>query len=197
MIVRPVLTLKEVASYLHVHRNTVYRMAQRGSIPAFKMGSDWRFNRESIDAWRLAQERLVPSQASDCINAITQLGTELLEIVAWYFAEAFCSPVSFSDLRLFSPDDENAVRSELHRLVMAGLLEMVGDGEQARYSLTPVGLSRVKSARQTTEGNQAGHASFMRTAELVSGLKPGTSDLRMREKTSREIPIGDGDIWTR
>jgi excisionase family DNA binding protein len=29
-----------------------YRLLRRKAIPAFKMGSDYRFNRESIDSWR-------------------------------------------------------------------------------------------------------------------------------------------------
>src|SRR5580692_3291573 len=39
-----VLTLDEVAVYLKVHLSTVYRLLKNRSIPAFKMGSDWRFN---------------------------------------------------------------------------------------------------------------------------------------------------------
>jgi hypothetical protein len=31
----------------------------RGIIPAFTVGSDWRFNIESIDRWRLGQDRPV------------------------------------------------------------------------------------------------------------------------------------------
>jgi len=48
-----VMTMKEVAAYLRVHRGTVQRMLNRHQIPAFRVGSDWRFNRESIDRWRL------------------------------------------------------------------------------------------------------------------------------------------------
>jgi excisionase family DNA binding protein len=46
-----VMTLEEVAAYLHVHQSTLYRLLKAQSIPAFKLGSDWRFNRESIDQW--------------------------------------------------------------------------------------------------------------------------------------------------
>lgn len=50
------MTVKEVAAYLKVHPTTVYHMLKRGELPAFKVGSDWRFNIEAIDAWRLAQK---------------------------------------------------------------------------------------------------------------------------------------------
>jgi excisionase family DNA binding protein len=48
---RTVMTLEEVAAYLRVHQSTVYRLLKAQSIPAFKLGSDWRFNQESIDNW--------------------------------------------------------------------------------------------------------------------------------------------------
>jgi excisionase family DNA binding protein len=44
-----VLTLEEVANYLKVHPSTVYRLVKKSQIPAFKIGSDWRFNQASVD----------------------------------------------------------------------------------------------------------------------------------------------------
>ncbi len=52
-----IMTLEEVAGYLRVHPSTVYRMVKNHAIPAFKIGSDWRFNRESIDVWRVRAEK--------------------------------------------------------------------------------------------------------------------------------------------
>jgi excisionase family DNA binding protein len=51
-----VLTVKELSDYLKVHPSTIYRQLKRGNLPAFKVGSDWRFNIESIDRWRLDQD---------------------------------------------------------------------------------------------------------------------------------------------
>jgi len=50
------MTLEEVASFLRVHQSTVYRLLKSHSIPAFKMGSDWRFNQESIEQWIVKRE---------------------------------------------------------------------------------------------------------------------------------------------
>lgn len=52
-----VLTVKDVAAYLGLHPGTIYRLARNRKIPAFRIGIDWRFNRESIDRWRLLAER--------------------------------------------------------------------------------------------------------------------------------------------
>ena len=46
-----ILTLPEVALLLKVAEKTVYTMAQRGELPAFKVGGQWRFRRADLDAW--------------------------------------------------------------------------------------------------------------------------------------------------
>lgn len=50
-----VLTVNELAEYLRVHRSTIYRLLKKGQLPGFRIGSDWRFNVEVIDEWRLRQ----------------------------------------------------------------------------------------------------------------------------------------------
>jgi excisionase family DNA binding protein len=46
-----ILTLDEVAEYLKAGKRTVYRLAQKGEIPAFKLGGTWRFRRSELDCW--------------------------------------------------------------------------------------------------------------------------------------------------
>lgn len=50
-----ILTVLEVATLLKVADKTVYTMAQKGEIPAFKVRGQWRFRRTDIDAWIQAQ----------------------------------------------------------------------------------------------------------------------------------------------
>jgi excisionase family DNA binding protein len=50
-----VLNVSGLANYLRIHRSTIYRLLKRGDLPGFKIGSDWRFNIETIDQWRLQQ----------------------------------------------------------------------------------------------------------------------------------------------
>jgi excisionase family DNA binding protein len=53
-----VITINELCDYLRVHRSTLYRLLKKGQIPGFKIGSDWRFNVEAIDRWRMQQATL-------------------------------------------------------------------------------------------------------------------------------------------
>jgi excisionase family DNA binding protein len=48
-----VMTVRDVSDYLRVHPSTIYKLLKRNQIPAFHMGSDWRFNIEAVDRWRL------------------------------------------------------------------------------------------------------------------------------------------------
>lgn len=50
-----ILTIKEVAAYLKVHERTVYRLANKGEIPAFKVAKTWRFRLCDIEQWIRAQ----------------------------------------------------------------------------------------------------------------------------------------------
>jgi excisionase family DNA binding protein len=57
-----VVTVDEVAQFLHVHPSTVYRLLKQKRIPAFKVGSDWRFNMDSIERWVMKLETGQPSE---------------------------------------------------------------------------------------------------------------------------------------
>jgi excisionase family DNA binding protein len=46
-----VLTLMEVAALLRVPKSTVYKLAQNGKVPAFKVGKHWRFLLRDIEVW--------------------------------------------------------------------------------------------------------------------------------------------------
>lgn len=46
-----IMTLQEVANYLRVTTKTMYRLLETHSIPARKVGRQWRFDKDSIDIW--------------------------------------------------------------------------------------------------------------------------------------------------
>jgi excisionase family DNA binding protein len=45
------MTTKDLANYLKLHRITIYKYAGEGKIPAIRIGSVWRFDKEGIDKW--------------------------------------------------------------------------------------------------------------------------------------------------
>ena len=46
-----IMTLEEVAQYLRLTPQTIYKWAQEQRIPAAKLGKEWRFRRSVIDRW--------------------------------------------------------------------------------------------------------------------------------------------------
>jgi excisionase family DNA binding protein len=46
-----ILTLEEVAHYLRLKPQTIYKWAQERRIPAVKLGKEWRFRKSLLDRW--------------------------------------------------------------------------------------------------------------------------------------------------
>lgn len=46
-----VMTIKEVADYLKMNERTIYKLVQKGKIPAAKIASQWRLKKELINEW--------------------------------------------------------------------------------------------------------------------------------------------------
>ncbi|MHA2621517.1 MAG: excisionase family DNA-binding protein [bacterium JZ-2024 1] len=45
------LALEKIAQYLLMSESIIYKKAQSGKIPAYKVGRQWRFRKEEIEAW--------------------------------------------------------------------------------------------------------------------------------------------------
>jgi excisionase family DNA binding protein len=68
-----IMTAQELSAYLKITTTTIYKLAQQGEIPSFKVGSEWRFKRELIDRWlekgpgaALKKVLVVDDEASIC-----------------------------------------------------------------------------------------------------------------------------------
>ncbi|MDR1444877.1 MAG: PTS sugar transporter subunit IIA, partial [Treponema sp.] len=68
MLSDDILTLEEVANYLRVSERTVYEWAQKGEIPAGKIGMVWRFKKPEIERW--VNERLMDKRLSPPVSAV-------------------------------------------------------------------------------------------------------------------------------
>ena len=47
----PIMTVREVAEFLRVHPSMLYKLIRKRELPAFKVGGDYRFSRDSIEKW--------------------------------------------------------------------------------------------------------------------------------------------------
>ena len=45
------LTIEDVAAYLKLKPQTIYKWAQTGKVPGAKFGKEWRFRRSAIERW--------------------------------------------------------------------------------------------------------------------------------------------------
>ena len=53
-----IMDITQAASYLNIKKGTLYRLAKNGQIPGTKIGGQWRFKRERLDAlFRIHDER--------------------------------------------------------------------------------------------------------------------------------------------
>lgn len=49
------LSVDDIAAYLGVKRDTVYKWIERRRLPAHKVGRLWKFRRNEVDQWVLSQ----------------------------------------------------------------------------------------------------------------------------------------------
>ena len=69
-----ILTIEEVAKYLRVSERTVYDWAQKGEIPAGKIGTVWRFKKQEIENWvnaRLSSQSQKPAETVQLKNILS------------------------------------------------------------------------------------------------------------------------------
>lgn len=50
-----IMTPKEAAKYLGFHLVTIYRLLKKQEIPATKIGGQWRFKKDVLDAWLMSR----------------------------------------------------------------------------------------------------------------------------------------------
>jgi excisionase family DNA binding protein len=49
--IKPAMTVRDVAGFLSVDEKTIYRLAQQGKLPGFKVAGTWRFQLQDIQEW--------------------------------------------------------------------------------------------------------------------------------------------------
>jgi excisionase family DNA binding protein len=51
------ITLEELSKYLKISKPTLYKMVERGKIPALKIANQWRFKKDDINRWLEKQRK--------------------------------------------------------------------------------------------------------------------------------------------
>jgi excisionase family DNA binding protein len=99
LFVDDLLTTKQLQDLLQVDRITIYRMLGDGRLHGFKVGGQWRFSRQEIEAWLQEQQSGMDGISSppaadeaaapishalplSCIQAIQDVCAEALDIAA-------------------------------------------------------------------------------------------------------------------
>ena len=59
------LTINDVARHFGINAATVYRLAQRGTLPGFKVGGQWRFSQAMLESWVVDQVTVERFKAED------------------------------------------------------------------------------------------------------------------------------------
>jgi excisionase family DNA binding protein len=96
------LTTEEVLEYLNVNLRTVYRLIKAGSIPAVRVGRQWRFRKRDIDKW-LEGQRHSDTKATGTARS-----------------------------RILLVDDEESIRKLLSRMLESSYdVEVAPDGDAA------------------------------------------------------------------
>ncbi len=98
------LTTEEVLEYLNVNLRTVYRLIKAGSIPATRVGRQWRFRKRDLDKW-LDNQRIGDAKGPGAPPARS---------------------------RVLLVDDEESIRKLLSRMLESAYdVEVAADGEAA------------------------------------------------------------------
>lgn len=56
-----IIGIKEVADYLNMKEQTVYRLVQKGKIPALKFGGTWKVRKDHLESMfdQILQEKML------------------------------------------------------------------------------------------------------------------------------------------
>ena len=68
------VTVHDVALLLNVTEKTIYRLAQRGELPGFKVAGAWRFLRSDILTWVERQKQGRRESESRSVDRTTNSG---------------------------------------------------------------------------------------------------------------------------
>lgn len=81
-----VMTTREAAAFLGTHVETVRRLARTACIPCFKVGKDWRFQKNALARW-IQNQRL---KSDECYVLVIDDEEKFCEAMVWMLDELGC-----------------------------------------------------------------------------------------------------------
>ncbi len=75
------LTTRELQDLLQLDRVTIYRMVKDGELPALRVGGQWRFSSEAIDAWLKSQPGDLPAKPGPPLTSPDLHGMPLADLI--------------------------------------------------------------------------------------------------------------------
>jgi len=87
------LTTRQLQELLQVDRTTIYRMAEAGRLPGVKVGKQWRFARDRIEAWLAMQDSgrqpngTPPTEMASALHWRQIMPLECMQLIQDSFAE--------------------------------------------------------------------------------------------------------------
>jgi excisionase family DNA binding protein len=161
------LTTEEVLEYLNVNLRTVYRLIKAGSIPAVRVGRQWRFRKRDIDKW-LDGQRHIDTKATGTVRSrillvddeesIRKLLSRMLE--STYDVEV--APDGDAALRLLREPDAHydLMISDLNMPGMDGLT-LIREAQQIDPTLTAIVITGYSTESSAIEALNLGVAGYL------------------------------------
>ena len=101
------LSTRQLQELLNVDRTTIYRMISNGQLPAIRVGNQWRFPREAVEAWLNSRvvapggepSRIVPRAAREVVPDLARvIPRECVQQILDTFADALGVMILLTDL---------------------------------------------------------------------------------------------------
>jgi excisionase family DNA binding protein len=161
------LTTEEVLEYLNVNLRTVYRLIKAGSIPAVRVGRQWRFRKRDIDKWlegqRHADTKSTGASRSrillvDDEESIRKLLSRMLE--STYDVEV--APDGDAAIRLLREPDAHydLLISDLNMPGMDGLT-LIREAQRINPELTAIVITGYSTESSAIEALNLGVAGYL------------------------------------
>ena len=74
------LSIEGVAKRFGINVTTVYRLVQRGELPGFKIGNQWRFSEDLLDSWAADKVTVKWLMAEEVVKKVEDRNTGNIKI---------------------------------------------------------------------------------------------------------------------